>query len=241
MSLGNGRRQWTAALMLAGLVCGAAPLAAQDTSVKPGINDSFETPDVPQYVERFEKEGREVYDLRKEIIDACELRPGLRVADVGAGTGLFTRLLSERVGDEGRVFAVDISDEFVDHIRDFVEKEGLKNIEAVLCEPDAVNLEPESVDVVFICDTYHHFEFPYKTMSTIHRALKPGGIVVLVEFARIEGKSSEWIMGHVRAGQEVFEQEIAEVGFRKVGELEGIFKESYLVRFEKIDPSAEKE
>ena len=209
--------------------------SAQAESVRPGINDSFENPDVGQYVERFEREGREVYDQREKIIEACGLKPGMAVADIGAGTGLFTRLLAEAVGSEGKVFAVDISDEFIEHIDKAAKAEGLTQIETVLCQADSVNLEPASVDVVFICDTYHHFEFPYKTMSSIHRALKPGGRVILVEFARVEGQSSDWILGHVRAGEEVFTNEVLETGFEKIDVLKEFFEESYLVRFKRVE------
>lgn len=221
-------------VVLAGLLS-ASGAWAQETSVKPGINDTFENPDVGQFVERFEKEGREVYDQRERIVEACDLKPGMVVADIGAGTGLFTRMLADKVGSDGKVYAVDIAEEFVEHIRKAAKDAGLNQIEGVVCEPDFVNLPPASVDVVFICDTYHHFEFPYKTMASLHRALKPGGRVVLVEFSRIEGVSSEWVMGHVRAGEEVFTQEILESGFRKVDELEGVFKESYLIRFERAE------
>ena len=206
---------------------------AQENSVKPGINDSFQDPNASQYVERFEREGREVYDQREKIIEACEIKPGMVIADVGAGTGLFTRLLSKATGDEGKVYAVDIAENFIEHITDLAKKEGLTNVEGVVCKPDFVNLPPNSVDLVYICDTYHHFEFPYKTMASIHRALKPDGRVVLVEFAREEGKSSEWIMGHVRAGQEVFTQEVMDSGFAQIKEVKGFFKESYMVHFKK--------
>lgn len=206
---------------------------AQENSVKPGINDSFQDPNASQYVERFEREGREVYDQREKIIEACEIKPGMVIADVGAGTGLFTRLLSKATGDEGKVYAVDIAENFIEHITELAKEEGLSNVEGVVCKPDFVNLPPNSVDLVYICDTYHHFEFPYKTMASIHRALKPDGRVVLVEFAREEGKSSEWIMGHVRAGQEVFTQEVMDSGFAQIKEVKGFFKESYMVHFNK--------
>lgn len=206
---------------------------AQEQSVKPGINDSFQDPNASQYVERFEREGREVYDQRDKIIEACEIKPGMIIADVGAGTGLFTRLLSKATGDEGKVYAVDIAENFIEHITDIAKKEGLTNVEGVVCKPDFVNLPPNSVDLVYICDTYHHFEFPYKTMASIHRALKPNGRVVLVEFAREEGKSSDWIMGHVRAGQPVFTKEVTDSGFAQIKEVKGFFKESYMVHFNK--------
>jgi predicted methyltransferase len=94
-------------------------------------------------------------------------------------------------------------------------------------------LPEQSVDFAFICDTYHHFEFPLKTMASIHKALKPGGLVVVIDFHRIEGKSREWVLGHVRAGQEVFTKEIEQSGFRTAGEEKGLLQENYFARFVK--------
>jgi ubiquinone/menaquinone biosynthesis C-methylase UbiE len=209
-------------------------LHAQEKSVKPGINERFENPNVSEFVERFERDGRDAYDHRKEVLAALDLKPGMVVADVGAGTGLFTRLFSPLVGKEGKVHAVDISDGFIAHIERLAKQQKQKNIVGVVCEPDNVKLLPNSVDLVFICDTYHHFEFPQKTMASIHKALKPGGQIALIDFIRKEGVSSEWILGHVRAGQEVFTKEIVDAGFKQVDQRKGLLKESYFVRFEKV-------
>lgn len=214
-----------------------SPLIAQEKSVNPGINKSFENPDVPEFIERFETQGRDAFDHRKEIVAALHLKPGMGVADVGAGTGLFARTFSPLVGKSGKVFTVDISGKFVAHVEETAKEQGLKNIEGVVCAPNDVRLPPQSVDLVFICDTYHHFEFPEATMRSIHEALKPGGQVVLIDFARIEGVSSEWVMNHVRAGQEVFTQEIVDAGFKQIGEEKGLLKESYFVRFKKTEPA----
>lgn len=207
---------------------------AQDTSVNPGINDSFRDPNVKDFQERFEIESREVYAHRDEIVVACEIKPGSTVADIGAGTGLFTRLFSKAVGSEGKVLAVDISQNFLDHISLAAREARLTNIDTVLCKADSTELPPSSVDLAYICDTYHHFEFPMKTMASLHQALKPGGRVVLIDFRRVAGESTDWTMNHVRAGQEVFEKEVTEAGFRKVSEKTGLLSENYFVIFEKI-------
>ena len=70
-------------------------------------------------------------------------------------------------------------------------------------------------------------------MASLHRALKPGGRVVLIDFHRIPGTSSDWVLGHVRAGQDVFEAEITQAGFRKVREETDLLQENYFVVFEK--------
>lgn len=218
-----------AALQLSFLATGFT----QDKSVKPGINDSFRDPNVSQFTERFEIESREVFALRDEIIKSCDIKPGSTVADIGAGTGLFTRLFSQAVGDEGRVIAVDISENFLDHIGKTSRELGLKNIDTLLCKEDSTELRPGTIDTAFICDTYHHFEYPQKTMASLYAAMKPGGRVILIDFRRIEGVSSEWTMGHVRAGQEVFEAETTKSGFVKVKENADLLKENYFVIFQK--------
>ena len=217
------------------LVLPGASAIAQEESVRPGINSNFETPDVQQFVGRFEREGRDVFDRRNEVVKACQIKPHMAVADVGAGTGLFSRLFAHQVGRDGKVYAVDIAKDFVKHIEEGAKEEGLDNIVGVVCDPKSCKLPLDSVDLVFICDTYHHFEYPQETMRSIHGALRPDGQLVLIEFHRIEGVSSDWTLDHVRAGQAVFAKEIEEVGFKKVDEKKDLLSDSYFLRFTKVD------
>ena len=208
-------------------------LCAQKKSVNPGINKSFRNPNVKTFIKRFEREDRDAYRNRHEILKACKIKPGMAVADVGAGTGLFTRTFAVAVGPKGKVYAVDIAKNFVDHVLRVVKKDGRKNVTGVVCTQQSTKLPPNSVDLVFICDTYHHFEFPHKTMRSIHAALKPGGHVILIDFHRIEGKSAKWVLGHVRAGQKTFTKEITQAGFKQVEQRNDLLKENYFVRFVK--------
>ena len=221
---------------LAALVIGFAPQVAgvaQESSVKPGVNDPFRNPNVAEWVTKFEGESRETYQQRQEIVAACQLTPGMTVADVGAGTGLYTRLFAEAVGKEGTVYAVDISPKFLEHIEASAKKLGIANVTTVLGTDYSIELPEASADVVFICDTYHHFEYPERMMRSIHKVLKPNGRVVLIDFRRVPGKSSEWVMGHVRAGQELVEEEVCRCGFQKTAEIKALLQENYLVVFEK--------
>jgi ubiquinone/menaquinone biosynthesis C-methylase UbiE len=228
-------RRWCGFASLALCLLQTMSLSGQEKSVRPGINKPFEDPDVPGFIDAFEKNGREIYDFRKEIIEACKLKPGTTVADIGAGTGLLTRMFAPAVGDKGKVYAVDIAQKFLDHIKKTCDDQGIKNVSYVKCTATSVELPEKSIDVAFICDTYHHFEFPAKTMASIHKALKPGGHVVLIDFHRIKGQSTDWVMGHVRAGQEVFAKEVEESGLKQVEEKK-FMKQSYFLRFEKIEP-----
>ena len=221
----------------ASAVLAALPCLAQEKSVRPGINDPFKDPDLKKYVETFEGESREVFNKRKEIVTAVKVKPGDVVADAGAGTGLFTRLFAAevKVKEKGKVYAVDIAQKFLDHITKQNKNVGITNVTTVLCKEDSAELAVGSINVAFICDTYHHFEFPQRTMASIHKALKPGGRVVLVDFRRVKGESTDWIMSHVRAGQEVVEKEVGEVGFKKVREEKGLLKENYMIEFERVE------
>ncbi len=217
--------------------------AAPEQSVKPGINNDFLDPDldVDSMVQRFEVESREIAAQRTRIANAVGIREGMAVADIGAGTGLFMEPFAEMVGDSGTLYAVDIAPPFVEHLQNRAQSLGLSQVEAVLCTERSVELAANSVDVAFICDVYHHFEKPGSTMRSIHRALRPGGVVVVIDFSRIEGVSREWVLDHVRAGEEETTREIVADGFEVVRDVSQApyvppapyLEENYMVRFRK--------
>lgn len=228
------------ARLFAVMLLGAVSLSAQDAdkkeSVKPGINEKFLDPKLKaaEWVNRFEVESREVFHARKAITEAVGIKPGSRVADIGAGTGLFLKPFAHLAGEKGKVFVVDISESFIKHLKGRVEKEALDNVEVVLCKEDSASLPENSIDIAFICDTYHHFEYPAATLASILKALAPGGRLIVIDFERIPGVSSEWTMGHVRAGKDVFAKEIEAAGFSPVDapKVEGL-KENYCLVFER--------
>lgn len=239
MPLGSGSkrshfgRMKTALLILLILL----PLAAEE-SVRPGINEKFLDPDlkVDDWLKRFEVESREVFDAREAVLKACEVKPGMHVADIGAGTGLYTRLFAKETGPEGWVYAVEINGNFLKHIQARAKQEGQDNITTVLCPEDSTGLPPNSIDLAFLCDVYHHFEYPMSSLASLKRALRPGGTLIVIDFIRIEGKSSDWVMGHVRAGEEVFRREIEKAGLKFDAKLTvpGL-EENYCLRFVKPD------
>lgn len=231
---------WVIPAMLAVVVAGGCAsadrgtAAAKEASVRPGINDPyFEDPSVKKWAQRFEVESREVYVQRGAIVAAMGLKPGMEVADIGAGTGVFTWILAEEVGTTGRVYAVDIIPEFVKHVGKEAGHRGMPQVQGVLCSDDDVELAPGTIDAALIVDTYHHFEHPLSTMRSLHRALRPGGEVTVVDFRRVEGESRAWVMEHVRAGRETAIAEIESAGFTCIddGSKSGYLKENYLIRF----------
>ena len=208
----------------------------EDASVKPGINTNFLDPDldVDSYVKRFETESREVFAKRSAIARACGLKPGMAIADVGAGTGVFVDFFAKDVTPAGRVYAVELAPNFAERLRQRAATRKQSQVEVVLCTERDVSLSEGSVDVVFTCDTYHHFEYPQATLASIQRALRPGGTFVIVDFERIPGKSREWLLNHVRCGKEQVIREVTEAGFEVVEEVPLGFEENYFLRFRRI-------
>ncbi len=225
------KRPWALISAMSVLAC-LTGLQAQENSVRPGINRHYENPRFEQWARTFESPGREIYDRRQAIVQALDLKPGMDVADVGAGTGLFTLLFAPLVEPGGQVFAVDISDVFVSNILRRARAAGVRNVQAVRNVATDVFLPPASIDLAFVCDTYHHFEYPQKMLASIHRALRPGGAMIVIDFRRIPGFSSPWVMQHVRAGRQTVLSEIQTAGFKLAGE-EGFLAGNYFLRFEK--------
>ena len=106
--------------------------------------------------------------------------------------------MAAKTNGKGKLYAVDITPKFIEHINGRVKEAGLTNVETVLCKEDSVELPPASIDFAFICDVYHHFEYPDDSMASLYEALRPGGEIVIIDFDRIEGVSRDWVLGHVR-------------------------------------------
>lgn len=237
------RDRWLAlsASMIVALAIGSSP--AQEPKQKQGadhepLNKKFEDPnlDVSAYIKRFESDSREVYARRAEILAVCQVQPGISVADIGAGTGLYTFPFAEKVGPEGTVFAVEISPGFLKYLGGQAEKRGLaKVVKPLKGGQDTTNLPARSVDLVFLCDAYHHFEKPGPMLASIHAALRPGGRVVLTDFDK-RPDSSDFIKGHARAEKEVYFQEFESAGFTKLAiDNPPALKENFIAVFRKLD------
>lgn len=223
--------------MAAAVVATAAafmvPATAQQSTITPTareLNKSFDA-DIAQWTERFEHEGRGIYDKRYEILDQLSLQPGMDVADIGAGTGLFSRLIAQRVGPAGTVYAVDIAKNMVDYITKTAKEQGLHNVTAVLGDPRSPKLAANSVDRICIIDSYHHFEYPKEMLADARKALRPDGMVVLIDFKRVEGVSRPYVLNMVRAGQGTFTDEFVNAGFELVERREDMFTDNYLLKF----------
>jgi len=131
------------------------------------------------WLEREERDREERTDL---LLTALALQPGMVVADIGAGTGYLTRRLAPLVMPGGKVWAVDVQPEMIALLQAGAKRSGLTQIEARLGAVDDVRLPAASVDLAVMVDVYHELAYPYEVMTSLLKALKPGGRVVFVEY-----------------------------------------------------------
>ena len=206
--------------------------AAQEQRVRPDINHYFMDPDWQQWVNTFERPGREVYDMRHAIVTASKVGPGMDIADIGAGTGLFTRLFAAAVEPGGQVYAIDISRTFIENILRTCREQGLSNVTGIVNTPMDIGLRANTIDLAFITDTYHHFEYPQQTLASIHQALRSDGRLIIIDFRRDPRISSNWVMSHVRGNKARVIEEVEAAGFLLVGN-KPLMRTNYFLEFSK--------
>jgi precorrin-6B methylase 2 len=129
-----------------------------------------------------ERDEREQEERPAQTIAALEIRPGMTVADLGAGSGYYSFRIAPLVGSAGTVLAVDIEPAMLAVIDERARREGIGNLRTVRSSERDPHLAPASVDLVFMVDVYHELEYPYEIMLKVRDALKPGGRVALIEY-----------------------------------------------------------
>ena len=137
------------------------------------------------WLERTEREEEERTDL---LVAALALRPGMVVADIGAGTGYLTRRMAPAIMPGGKALAVDVQPEMVSMLESMVRRTGLTQIQPVLGAEDDARLPEASVDLAIMVDVYHELAYPYEMLASITRALRPGGRLVFVEYREEDPK-----------------------------------------------------
>ncbi len=222
-------------LTLFGICCFPTSSASQEHAPpESGHNDRFLDPDldVEGIASHFESESREVFAAREQVTEALNVHPGMVVADIGAGTGAYLDPIVVGIGESGHYYGVEISPRFAEHIRDRAMRQGYRNVSSVLSAFESATLPAASIDLAFVCDTYHHFDDHEAMLASIRYAMKPGAELVIVDFDKIPGQSRTWILEHIRATKDAFRSEIEAAGFVFVEEIEveGL-EENFFLRF----------
>ena len=132
-------------------------------------------------IDWLERDEREMEENTSLLLKNLAVKPGMVIADIGAGSGYHSALLSKMVGT-GKVFAVDVEPEMIIYLNERIKQEKLSRIIPVLSAEQEVSLPGNTVDIMLLVDVYHEFSYPYEMALSMRAALKPGGKLVLVEF-----------------------------------------------------------
>ncbi|MDP2053171.1 MAG: methyltransferase domain-containing protein [Acidobacteriota bacterium] len=135
-----------------------------------------------------ERPEREAEEAPSKALAALELKPGMVVADLGAGSGYYTSRMAKLVGPTGQVFATDIQPGMLEILNRRIKSEGLANVTTVLGAVDDPKLAPASIDLAIMVDVYHELQSPQVFLQRLKPVFKPGGRLVLVEFRKEDPK-----------------------------------------------------
>lgn len=138
---------------------------------------------IAQYLEHLDSPERDQYQKPFQVIEALNLKPGQAVADLGSGSGYFTRRLVGAVTESGKVYAIDVEPEMLQYVENsLVHTHAPYNAEFILARPDSPKLPVESVDLIFVCNVFHHLEDRTSYFRNVRSALKSGGRIAIIDF-----------------------------------------------------------
>jgi len=201
------------AAALSAVVC-LIPASAQ---VAVEANKGYQTEEDRKRVARgLDSEDREQRQKPRELLAEIGLEKGAAVADIGTGVGFMIPYFLEVIGPEGSVYAEDIQQDFLDQVEEKAKARGWKNVKTVLGGQVDPKLPEASVELAFILDAYHHFEYPIETMRHVADAIKPDGKLVMIDFYRSRKHPrmpKERLEKHIRLDRDGFAAEIEQAGF----------------------------
>jgi ubiquinone/menaquinone biosynthesis C-methylase UbiE len=213
------RRGKTAIVVL--IVLGATWATAQ-------VADQHHPPEsTSAYIRALEDPSRDEWQKPEEVVEKLAVKPGEMVADIGAGSGYFSVRLARAVGPTGKVYAVDIEPGLLSYLEQRTKRDSIPNIQIVLADAHDPKLQPESVDLIFICDVLHHISDRDKYYPLLARALKPGGRLVNIDFQKRPLPVGPPV--EMKIANQAMIDEVRPAGFRLVEEFDFLKYQYFLV------------
>ena len=218
-------------MKLAGLAVGMLFAGALPGQVAGPANSGYQTEQQRKTVATtLADPARDEKQRPGELIRAIGLKPGMTVADIGTGIGYMLPFLSRRVGADGKVIAEDIFDDFLASAKQQAETSKLANVTFVKGTETDPNLPEGSLDIALALDVYHHFDYPEKMLAAIHKALKPDGKLVIVEYyKRQEAMPGGRALTHIRLDMPDVIKEVEAHHFHLIAEKEHVPDSQYLL------------
>jgi ubiquinone/menaquinone biosynthesis C-methylase UbiE len=174
---------------------------------------------------------RDSWQQPDRVIESLSIHPGAHVADLGSGGGYFTWPLAEAVGESGRVYAIDVDPDMTSHVAEQSREKGLANVESILAEFHDPLIPEGGVDLIFTCNTYHHFENREEYFRNVAKHLRPGGRLAIIE---PNGKGwLQFLFPHFTE-PEVIRAEMEAVGYRRTETFDFLGRQSFQI-FERAE------
>ncbi len=250
------KRSYGLAVLAAALVLGLlAPIFRVGTQAEPPSRYKMGTPTDPGGSGKFymgreislvmghqgagwlERPEREKEEQPSKLLKLLDIKPGMVIADIGAGSGYYTFRLAKQVGAKGKVLAVDIQEEMLDIIRKRMKRNRVENVEPVHGTETDPKLPEGGVDLILMVDVYHEFTFPFEMTAALTKALKPRGRLVFVEFRR-EDERVPILLAHKMTQKQVV-AEMAQHPLKHIKTLEEL-PWQHVIIFEKKDEKDDK-
>ncbi len=218
------KRRTFAVFLLCGVMTSAVTFAQHG-------QDQRRPTDIKEYLEQLDRPERDQEQKPSQVVDALGLKPGMAVADLGSGSGYFTRRFVEAVTETGMVYASDVEQEMLTYA-----KESLVHLhipftaEFILARPDSPKLPLDSVDLIFVCNTFHHLENRATYFSNVKSSLKPGGRVAIIDFYHDERSGNLGFPKHHLVQRETVVEEMTKAGYKLLRE-HGFLPRQYFLEF----------
>lgn len=171
--------------------------------------------DIKQYLEHLDSAERDRYQKPVEVMEALRLKPGMAVADLGSGSGYFTRRFVEAVTDSGIVYAVDIEPEMLAYVREsIVHMHVPYTAEFILARPDSPKLPFGSINLLFVCNTIHHLEERATYFRNLKSSLRPGARIAIIDFYPDERSGDLGFPKHHLVSRDTVIRELTDAGYK---------------------------
>jgi ubiquinone/menaquinone biosynthesis C-methylase UbiE len=168
--------------LIAAVLAATAMFAQKPHHEEPAGHHQHQDRTAQEWVDILEHKDRDAWQKPDEVVRALSIEPGAVIADIGAGSGYFSRRLAVATGPKGKVYAVDIQRDLIDHLAARAAKAGFTQLIPTLATPDDPKLPAGALDLIFLCDVIHHVENRQPYYVKLARALKPGGRIAIVDF-----------------------------------------------------------
>jgi len=182
------------------------------------------------YIWMLERDQREEYQMKDEILEALDLKPGMYVADVGAGSGYFSIPIAKAVGPEGTLLATDIRQEMLDYIKRRSKIEKLDNIELLLSQPEDPMLPKGKADLILMVDVYHYIQERTAFGEKLLEGLAPGGRLIVIDFLPKPWEERPWgPPPQQKLAEETLSGDLEKAGFKIIKKYDFLAEQFFVV------------